>query len=186
MKYILLLSFCAGIVLSSCNQQVKNERLKRIDSLETYIPAVEAILDQIDSAQIELQLNQISQTEDWLLDNVDDTIPKKPGMIVADYFRVAKYLGQSLGRYKSVQIEVAYTKKQIQSLREDVINSFYSDEEFEGYFSTEADAVAKLNDAAGELATKHESISEEHKKLQMASTQVMDSIKAVIYSDQPL
>lgn len=186
MKQSIFILLCLAGLLSSCNEQIKKERLQRIDSLEAYLPAIQTILKQVDSARIERQLSDIKKTQDWIFDNVEDTIPKRAGMSIADYMRSEKYLSQSLSRYNGVRKELVYTKAQILTLREDVKKSFYSDEEFEGYFKAEAEAVAKLNEAAGELATKHETISESHKKLHAATTEAIDSIKSVLFSDQPI
>lgn len=186
MKHIGIYLFLIVISLSACNQQVKNERLARIDSLQRYLPAVQSVLNEIDSARLQVGLNQIQQRQDWIFENVQDTFTKGPGMIISDYIRMEKYLGQSLMRFNEVKNELKYTRSQLNDLRTDVEEASLSEEEFNGYFNTEAEAVAELNDAAGDLATKYESIITKFNKLDKASAQVVDSIKAVIYSDKPL
>ena len=85
-----------------------------------------------------------------------------------------------------VKTELKYSEKQLQKLRTDVENSFYSDEEFEGYFKTEAQAIEKLVNASDELAATYESVNAQYDYTKPKVDAIVDSIKAIIYSPEPI
>ena len=79
-----------------------------------------------------------------------------------------------------------FSKKQLETLRNDVKNSFYSEEEFSGYFNTESQSIAKLVDATDELKSKYEMSDTRFTKFKPLAKGIIDSIKTVIYGSEPV
>lgn len=187
MKRIFLISFAASLatLVVSCDTQVKEKRMARIDSLGIHLNHVEDVLAMVDTVALENWKSHISTEETWLWDNATDTLDPQPAILVGDLFRTKKYIGKVQARYSEVKKEAAYAKKQIATLREDVKNSFYSKEEFEGYFITEADAMEKLAKAADDLENANGSLVERYKKILPQATLVLDSIRNAVYDPTP-
>lgn len=188
MKKLLFLfvAFCSLLTSTSCDQQLRKKRLARIDSLESHLNGVQDVLNNVDSVLLENRIRDIDQTSNWVYDNITDTLSAKPGLLFGDYMRSKKYLGQALTRYKDVRNELIYSKKQINTLRTDVQNGFYSQEEFKAYFDVEATSISKLNEAADELQSNYEMSTERYQKFKPGVNQLVDSIKSVIYAREPI
>lgn len=183
---LLLVCISIGASLLSCNQQVKEERLKRIDSLGIHLNYVSESLSEIDSALLTNRINDIERTSTWIYDNVTDTLDRSPGLAFGDFIRSKKYLNQSVGRFGEVSSELRYSEKQLENLRRDIKENFYSDEEFEGYFKTESRSIANLVGAVDELKNKYVSSNDQYMRLKPRITKIVDSIKSVIYASEPI
>jgi len=85
-----------------------------------------------------------------------------------------------------VNNELRYSRKQLDNLRKDVKGSFYSEEEFNGYFNTESSSIANLVSATDELKDKFEMSDSRYRELKPKMTAVVDSIKSIIYADEPI
>jgi len=188
MKYpiIILLALIVGLFSTSCNQQVKEERIKRIDSLGVHLNYVNESLEQIDSVLLSNRIADIERNGDWLYENITDTLKREPGLAFADFLRSKKYFNRTLSRYNEVKAELAYSEAQLATLRNDVQNSFYSDEEFAGYFGTESASVSELVNTADNLTSSYESTNAQFDQLKPRITEIVDSIKTIIYDDMPL
>ena len=172
---ILYIAILAGS-LSSCNSGVKKERNQRIDSLGIHLNYVEETLAQLDSVLI----------ENRLVDNVTDTLNRKAGIAVGDFIRSGKFLDQAKSRYHEVSKELRFSKKQLETLRADVKKNFYSEEEFRGYFNTEAQSISKLVSATDELKEKYEKSNEFFARQKPLVKEAVDSVKAIIYGAEPV
>jgi hypothetical protein len=186
MKQVIFFSaIILSVSLSSCNNKVKEERGKRIDSLGIHLNHVEDVLKTVDTIALTNWNSQIGQVESWLWDNVEDTLDLKSGIVIGDFLRTKKYIGKVESRYRDVKKETKYASKQLASLREDVKNNFYSEEEFKGYFGTESAAIDELVKAGDQLEVANGSLVERYKLIYPEATQIIDSIKTVIYGDKP-
>ena len=188
MKTVAAILYIAFLTVSitSCNSATKKERLERIDSLGIYLNYVEETIAEFDSAVIENRITDINQSNQWLGDNITDTLGRVEGLAIGDFFRTGKFLGQAKARYNEVSKELRYSKKQVETLRNDVRNSFYGEEEFNGYFNTESQSIAKLVDATDELKSKYEISDTRFKKFKPLAKGIIDSIKTVIYGSEPV
>ncbi len=182
-KFALLLAFIALVTsLVSCNQQVTEERLQRIDSLGIHLNYVSETLNDVDSVMLMNRIGDVDRTSTWVYDNVTDTLERKPGLAFGDFQRSKKYLMQALARYGEVSRELQYSQKQLENLRKDVKESFYSEEEFAGYFKTEARSIGNLVNATDELKEKYASSNGRYAALKPVLNEIVDSIKSVIYA----
>jgi len=181
--FVLVIALAAS--LSSCSSKVKEERLTRIDSLGIHLNHVQDVLKSVDSVALENWSSEISRNEVWVWDNLTDTLEPQPGIIAGDYFRTKKFTGKVLGRYGQVKKEVGYAQTQLATLREDVKNSFYSEEEFHAFFNAEAEAMDKLVKAGDELESASGSVFERYKLIKPRFEHILDSIKTHIYGDKP-
>jgi peptidoglycan hydrolase CwlO-like protein len=187
MKNFLFIFAAIGLVsLSACNRQVKKERIQRIDSLGVHLNYVGERLQELDEQLLENRRSEIDHLSSWVWDNVEDTLPKKQGLAFGDLMRSTKYLKKTQSQYKEVADEYNYSQEQLKTLRKDVENSFYSEEEFNGYFRTEARSIDALVKASDELKTNYEYSNERYEKYKPTVDALVDSIKAVIYSDEPI
>ncbi|MEZ4720449.1 MAG: hypothetical protein R2813_01065 [Flavobacteriales bacterium] len=185
-RYAAFILLLAATSLTSCNQEIKEERLKRIDSLGTHLNHVSEVIASVDSAMIQSRLDEMDRNANWLNDNINGEIKLPTAIKFGDYMRCQKFYGKALNRYRKVKSELQYSEKQMETLRKDVKNSFYSDEEFEGYFRTEAEAIKSLIEATDELEGSYDAVNEQYMKTKPAATSILDSIKSVIYSSEPL
>ncbi|HAQ69689.1 MAG TPA: hypothetical protein DCR48_01815 [Flavobacteriales bacterium] len=188
MKTVAAILYIAFLTVSitSCNSATKKERLERIDSLGIHLNYVEETIAELDSVLIENRIADINQTNQWLGDNITDTLARVEGIAIGDFFRTGKFLGQAKSRYNEVSKELRFSKKQLETLRNDVKNSFYSEEEFSGYFNTESQSIAKLVDATDELKSKYEMSDTRFTKFKPLAKGIIDSIKTVIYGSEPV
>ncbi|MBT3648271.1 MAG: hypothetical protein HN542_08540 [Flavobacteriales bacterium] len=186
MKAIAYISGILAISLlaTSCDRKVKEERLQRIDSLEIHLQNSSEVLGQLDSMLIVNRLADIDRTGLWIYDNVTDTLERQPGIAFGDFMRTKKYYNQALTRYVSVSTEISYSEVQLQSLRSDVKNSFYSEQEFKGFFNAEAASIAKVVEATYELEEKYEFSNDRYAKFKPVVNSMVDSIKAIIYAPE--
>jgi hypothetical protein len=183
----LSLGFCSVLlVLSSCNQDIKEARMKRIDSLGIHLNYVEESLAEMDSAMVQNRMHDIDRTVLWIAENITDTLRGKSGITFGDYGRTKKYLDQAAMRYHDVRKELVVSKLQLQHLRRDVQENFYSDEEFGGYFRTESEAISRLVNANDELRQKYEMSNERYERFKPGVNHMVDSIKAIIYGTTPV
>lgn len=188
MRYlsILILLVAMAAASTSCNQKIKNERLARIDSLGIHLNHVREVVESVDSTMMENRIAEIGRTSSWVFDNVTDTLDRIPGLAIGDFFRARKFFGKALDRFRNVKKELHYSEKQLVHLRTDVTKNFYSEEEFDGYFSTEAQAIKRLTEAADELQANYESVNAQYQRVKPVVTHTIDSIKSVIYGSEPL
>lgn len=185
-RHALLFALLLSFTFTSCNQKVKNERLARIDSLGIFLNHVNEVISTVDSNLIENRMAEIDRTADWVFDNVTDTLKRVPGLAMGDYFRSRKFFGKAKDRYNNVKRELQYSEQQLASLRRDVTENFYSEEEFSGYFNSEAEAIEKLTAAADELQSSYESVNTQYQRVKPIVTETIDSIKSVIYASEPI
>lgn len=187
MKNIIILTGAMSLfVFSSCNMQVKKERIEKIDSLGVHLNYVQEQIDQVDPDLVEQRISEINHLSTWVWDNVKDTLPKTQGLAFGDLMRTTKYLKKTQSYYMEVSQEYSYSQDQLSSLRKDVENSFYSEEEFKGYFKTEARSIAALVEATDKLVSSYESSNGRYQTYKPTVDGMVDSIKAVIYSDEPI
>lgn len=187
MKRIAAISIAVGcaLALGACNQQVKRERMQQIDSLGTHLNHVREIVESIDSQQIAGRMTEIDNNSMWVFDNITDTLPREPGLAFGDYLRTKKFFNKALDRYTQVKRELIFSEKQLATLRTDVQNSFYADEEFMNYFNTESESIAKLTAAADDLQVKYQNVNTQYTQIKPRVTALLDSIKSVIYASEP-
>jgi uncharacterized coiled-coil DUF342 family protein len=171
-----------GITFTSCNQQVKEDRLKRIDSLGVHLNYIAETLEEMDSIMLVNRINDIRVSSGWIIDNITDTLDQRPGLIFGDFVRSKKYLEQAVTRYDEVRKELNYSRRQLETLRTDVKENFFSEEEFKGYFNTESASIERLIHATDELKSKYETSNERYTSLKPKMNHILDSIKAVIYA----
>jgi hypothetical protein len=106
MKQVIFFSaIILSVSLSSCNNKVKEERGKRIDSLGIHLNHVEDVLKTVDTIALTNWNSQIGQVESWLWDNVEDTLDLKSGIVIGDFLRTKKYIGKVESRYRDVKKE---------------------------------------------------------------------------------
>ncbi|NQV54097.1 MAG: hypothetical protein HQ500_13005 [Flavobacteriales bacterium] len=179
---LLLTSISLAASLVSCNQQVKEERLQRVDSLGIHLNFVAETLHDFDSVMLMNRIGDVDRTSTWVYDNVTDTLDRKPGIAFGDFQRTKKYLTQALTRYGEVSRELRYSEQQLENLRKDVKESFYSEAEFAGYFKTESRSIGNLVNATDELKEKYDSSNGQYTALKPMLNEIVDSIKSVIYA----
>ena len=182
MMRIALFITLLSVSLIGCNSQVKKGRMQKIDSLGIHLNYVHEVLDGIDSQLIQNRIVEINQTSAWVWDNVTDTLDREPGMAFGDYMRTGKYWRQSADRCRMVSKEYRFSVAQLKTLKEDVQHSFYSDEEFKGYFHTESQSIASLVKASDELVEKYQMSTSRHERFKPRVEQIVDSIKSVVLS----
>lgn len=183
---VVILSALSLITFSSCNMQVKKERLEKIDSLGVHLNYVGEQLQSLDEQLLENRRSEIDHLSTWVWDNVEDTLPKKQGLAFGDLMRTTKYIKKAQSQYNEVSDEYNYSQEQLKTLRKDVENSFYSEEEFKGYFQTEARSIDALVKASDELKSNYDYSNSRYEKYKPTVDGLVDSIKAVIYSDEPV
>ena len=188
MKSIIAALYAAFLVLviSGCDNEIKNERLARIDSLGTHLNYVRETVSSIDPDLIDKRISELTRTGNWVLDNITDTLAPKPGIRFGDYLRCKKFYDKASTRYDQVNRELQFSEQQLTTLRNDVKNSFYSDEDFEGYFNTESEAIRKLVEATEELNDVYLGVNKQYEFTKPRADQIVDSIKAIIYSPEPI
>jgi hypothetical protein len=174
------------ISLSSCNQKIKEARLAQIDSLGTHLNHVHEVVNSVDTNLIVNRMSEITRNGDWLLENITDTLAAKPGIELGDYLRSKKFYGKAFSKYGEVKAELIYSEKQLTALRNDVKNKFYSDEEFGGYFRTEAESIKALVAATDNLENSYGSLNEQYQFSKPRITGILDSIKNIVYSSEPI
>lgn len=176
----------ATVALSSCNGQVKEQRLQQIDSIGSILNHVSEVVSSVDPALINNRINEINERGNWFLDNLEDTLDPEPGIVLGDFFRCKKFYSKAAVRYDQVKNELAYSETQLSTLRADVNNGLYSDEEFNQHFKSEAESAAKLLEAADELDGSYASVNTQFAKCKKAVVVLQDSIKSIILSPDPV
>ena len=177
---------CSLIATTSCNNDIKESRLRQIDSLGTHLNHVREVVGAVDSQMIVNRIQQMEETGSWVLDNLTDTLDPESGIILGDHLRCQKFYKKAILRYGQVKSELEFSEKQLATLRTDVKNSFYSEEEFTGYFKAEAESLDRLVKATDELEGTYESVNVSFERTKPGVTSLLDSIKSVIYSSEPI
>lgn len=173
-------------MLGSCNQAIKEERLKRVDSLSNELERSAELFAKVDSVLIMNRLADIDRTGLWIYDNATDTLDRDIGIVFGDFMRTKKYYNQCMTRYVDVRSELDYSSEQLDALRLDVKNNFYSEQEFKGFFNAEAESMAKLVSATYELEEKYLTTNDRYAKFKPVVNSMVDSIKAIIYAPEPV
>lgn len=168
--------------MTGCNQDVKQQRLSKIDSLGTHLNYIREVVDNIDPQVIENRVAELNRTGEWFLENLNDTLSRRPGIQLGDHLRCIHYYDKAMNHYDKVKNELKYSEEQLQSLRNDVKENFYSEEEFEGYFETEAEAITRLSDATTDLERSLEGVNAQYKFSKEQVKVIRDSVEAHILS----
>jgi len=176
----------SAVIFGACNQGVKKERLKQLDSLGTHLNHVREIVESVDSQQVANRLTEIDKNSMWVFDNINDTLSRKPGMAFGDYLRTKKFFGKALDRYHLVNKELRFSEMQLANLRADVQNNLYTDEEFENYLESESESIERLSEASEELEASYGSVNAQYERVKPQVTTLLDSIKSVIYASEPI
>ncbi len=174
------------LAFTSCNTEVKKERIQKIDSLGSLLNHVNELVAQVDEAKIQTRLSEMNLVGNWFLDNVEDTLDPKTGLILGDYLRCKKFYGKASQRLSQVKTELEYSEKQLSTLRGDVNNGLYNDDEFLIHFKSEAESAAKLMEATEELDRTYVSVNAQYAKTKAPVLTLKDSIKSVILSPEPI
>ena len=172
------------VVLSSCNSEVKKERIQKIDSLGSLLNHVNEVVAGVDEAKIQSRLAEMNQMGNWFLDNVEDTLDPVSGIILGDYLRCKKFYNKAVTRLSQVNKELEYSEKQLSTLRSDVGNGLYDDSEFLIHFNSEAESTSKLIEATDELERTYVSVNAQFVKTKAPVVALKDSIQAVILSPE--
>jgi hypothetical protein len=151
MKYPSLFALLLVSALMACNSEVRQNRLKRIEALEHQLGEADAHLQTVDTAMAQKRLKEINAINEWVFEHQRDTLHKRVGLPLSDILRSKKYFERSIIQSKVAFGAVNTCRTQLSALRRDVENDFYTDDEFIGYYDTEAKAVAVAITEAGNL-----------------------------------
>lgn len=189
MKRIYSISFLMLVIIStmsSCNQKQQAQRIQQIDSLGAFLNHVGEVVESIDSAQIEKRLVEMSASGAWVFENISDTLDRKSGLQFGDYMRCQKFYGKALQRYVQVKKELKFSETQLATLRLDVKNNLFSDNEFNGYLKTEAISIENLVKASEELQNGYTSANAQFESTKPAVNHLIDSVKSITHSPVPV
>lgn len=173
-------------MLASCDARHKTERLAKIDKLGVELNRVAEFLNEVDSSSIALRIDDSEKNVNWIYENITDTLDRKNGIALGDYMGLNKTMRSTLMGYSQVKSEFRYSQNQVKSLRQDVENGFFTEEEFEKNFETEEEAVERLSEAVEQLENNMIKINSGYDRLNPIISAFVDSVKAVILSPKPV
>ena len=175
-----------GATLISCDARHKSERLAKIEKLGVELNQVAEFLNEVDSASMAQKIQSSDAKVNWIYENITDTLDRKNGIALGDYMGLNKTMSSTLNGYSQVKREYKYSESQLKSLRKDVENGFFTEEEFEANFETEEEAAERLNEAIEQLEHNLAQINNGYDKLDPIVSSYVDSVKSIILSPKPI
>lgn len=152
MKFLIFsIAFIFSISIFSCSSP-ENSQFTRVDSLHSVLQSIEDTLAQISLAKV----NRLVDENQTLIERVEkeygDTLTKDQMFFFYDFKRYRKSLTQLVTNIEFQVGQVAYTKTQLENLKEDLKNGLLTQEQFNAYFSSEKDAVQRLKEGSISLS----------------------------------
>ena len=146
MKYILFIFSLIVVIVSSCESNTKEIKLKRIDSLLNISINLNADIDSIEFDSISSYYNLMLSFNEILIEKLhgfpEDSLTKDKLMRFGSVEKGLKKLPKKLIKY---QKEIEFSLNQLEALRKDVVLGFIEDEKFETYFDDEKKAINNIS-----------------------------------------
>ncbi len=143
--------FCASVVLSlsivSCSSP-EEKKMDRVDSLYKVVEVLEDSIAKVSLAKVESMIEENQRLIDRVQNEYKDTIEKEEMFFFYDFKRYRKSITQLKQNIEFQTGQIAYTKTQLENLKEDINNGLIIDEHFKNYFSSEQEAVNRLKETS--------------------------------------
>ncbi len=137
-----------GILISlafSCSKPEKDDMLLKIDSLQTSLKQLEENMQEITIRQAKDMYATYSMNVNKLKKYIDTQKEDSLFIDLKNYSFIRTPLKKFVKKQPKWEEEIAYTRKQLDDLYQDVTTNAISPETFTTYFNSEAEAIAQLN-----------------------------------------
>jgi len=143
MKKITLVLVGMIIVFTACKNEMSKE-IGEVDGLITMVNEIEKTVLSVDTAKAFQAKRQISN-DLQLIENLGDTLDKESAFILDDYYSGKKRLYRFYNNYKDFIVQIDYSKKQLDNLKQDLNNGIVTKENFKEYYMLEHASLMDLN-----------------------------------------
>jgi hypothetical protein len=150
MKITLKFSLIAIIAITfACNRTKHPEYVAKIDSLLVNIDSLELKYSElnIDTLKIKFELVDANTKIIKTMDDIDLNENAEVKKALINYGKIHKSFKWYIKSYKKNTDDLAFNKKQLETLREDISNDLIADDKIEKYFTDEAQAVQNSNNS---------------------------------------
>ncbi|MFT6844464.1 MAG: peptidoglycan hydrolase CwlO-like protein [Flavobacteriales bacterium] len=185
-RFVIFLSILAITVGSqSCVNNDFTKEINTIDTLFVQIDSLEVQLHRIDTSKVSvmsLTSKNILTIVESYYNNVPDELSLKDGVVFSNFKNVKKGVKDFDKRFKTIQNEISYTKKQLTTLRSDMENGAVSIDLLSQYIEDENQAVAILGKEMSSLLYGLNFAEEQYElllpdiQLKMEQLEIADSI----------
>lgn len=150
MKNVLKFSLIVLIAITfACNRTKHPEYVAEIDSLLVNIDSLELKYSEINIDTLKAKFEIVkAKTEEMQKNeniNLDESAEIKTAMI--NHGKIHKSFKWYIKRHDKNTEDLAFNKKQLENLRNDISNNLIADDKIEKYFTDEAQAVQNSNNS---------------------------------------
>lgn len=150
MKNVLKFSLIVLIAITfACNQTKHPEYVAKIDSLLVNIDSLEMKYEEIniDTLKAKFELVDANTKIIKTMDNIDLNENAEVKKALINYGKIHKSFKWYIKSYKKSNEDLAFNKKQLETLRDDISNNLIAEDKIEKYFTDEAQAVQNSNNS---------------------------------------
>ncbi len=174
MRYILIILVVSSLFFGSSCTSYELGKGDKVDSLVVQLNMLEAKMQQVDIVKI----NQLISINEKLISNVNnllkDTLLKEEMFVFSDFKRYRKSLVQ-IRENASFQFEqFGYTRVQLENLVEDIDNGLVVDDLFKEYYSSEKEAISRLDENADQLISWYSGTFEKFNTLKVEVEKILE------------
>lgn len=169
----------ALFALSSCNQNPHAKRIEVVDSLQTALNNVALAFDSIDyDRHFQNRADMMKDIEriEGYFRMKQDTMPRDLALQLSEYRLVWKGYKRMAGEYEKVVEELALTRDQLNTLKEDLENNAINEPLAKRFLQEELAVMSNLDLGARNFGTKMERTEKHYKEHKPAIVSLADSL----------
>lgn len=142
MKYLFIILVLTLVV--SCNINNHKAETERIDSLKTEIASIENIILKIDSNKISQVYSEYMNNIKIIKENFSEKDDEYIWNAITQYGYIRKPLRNYFRRLPDIKIEIDYSLKKLDTLKQDIKHNNIAKEDFDKFFNDEVINAASL------------------------------------------
>ncbi|GAB4248929.1 MAG: hypothetical protein Kow0079_01350 [Vicingaceae bacterium] len=143
MKKFAILNVLIAVILCSCTHNKKE--IGEVTSLEQLLTDTEELLHSVDTTKVFPVAKSIEKDLKYIQLNYKDTMDKSLAIKLNTYHSNRKALLYFVRNYKTFLEEIAFSKKQLTDLKEDLKNNTLDMTKYPDYYKNEQTAIVNLN-----------------------------------------
>ena len=128
----------------SCKNNIVKSELFAIDSLQGIVINCKKILSEINTDSLTIIKDSIFNGLDYIKTNYNDSLTHETARLLTDYNKIYKTITIFTENSAYYKQELAYSKKQLENLKNDIDKGFATEKKFNEFFAEEYRAVINL------------------------------------------
>lgn len=143
MKKVLFFTIIICLGFTACKNAMEKE-IGEVDGLISMVDEIEKAVLSVDTSRAFSAKRQIS-ADLAQIEAFADTLDKETAFRLDDYYYGKKKMYRFASHYNEFINQIAYAKKQLNNLKQDINNGVVDKDKFDGYYNVEQASIMELS-----------------------------------------